>query len=245
MLKCLRDRHGISLPYEDILRDNYRSFLAAGSVVVDVGAHVGEHLESFLDIAWPDGSVLAFEAIPSLATDLRQRFSDKNRILEVHNVALSDYEGKSEFVFAEGTPGESGLKERRFNCPEFARPRKIEVEVRRLDDCVGSLSRLDYMKIDIEGGEVDCIKGGLATIQRYRPIISTEYGEASYSVYGYQQRTLWELAQSIGYTCFDIFGNRLETADAWCAACDEVYWDYFLIPREKLDFFESRVAGSI
>lgn len=245
LLRRLRDRYGVSLNYENILRDNYLRFLAPGAIVIDVGAHVGEHLERFLEKAAPDGYVHAFEAVPSLADALRERFRDRSHLLEVHNVALSDYEGTSEFVFAAGTPGESGLKQRRFNRPDLARPQQIEVRVRRLDDCVGDLPRLDYIKMDIEGGEIDCIRGARATIARHRPILSIEYGVATYSAYGHQQRTLWDVAREIGYGCVDIFGNRLDSLDEWCRACDQVYWDYYLVPREKLGFFASKVDGTL
>ncbi len=245
LLKRLRDRYGVSLPYEDIVRHNYQRFLVPGAVVVDVGAHVGEHLEHFLEIAWPDGHVVAFEPIPSLADGLRRRFADRAAILEIHEVALGAFEGRSEFVFATGTPGESGLKQRRFNRPDLAAPRNIEVRVRRLDDCVGHLSRLDYVKIDVEGGEVDCLKGGLGTIERHRPIISTEYGAAGYAAYGYEQETLWELAQEVGYVCLDVLGNRLGSIEEWRLACDQVYWDYYLVPSEKLELFTSRIAGTV
>ena len=51
-----------------------------------------------------------------------------------------------------------------------ADPVEIRVEVRRLDGIAASLSRVDYMKIDAEGGELDILYGGRETV---RPSFST------------------------------------------------------------------------
>lgn len=39
----------------------------------------------------------------------------------------------------------------------------------------------------------------------------------------------------------DIFGNLIPARSMWQKLCDGVYWDYFLVPEEKLEFFLTNV----
>lgn len=237
LVKKLRDVYDYYPDYDYILYLNYKSFLRPGSVVVDVGANIGVHTNHFLRQVWPQGQVIAVEPIAELAAGLQDKFKNVGRILEVHNVALSSYTGTSEFVRAEGALALSGLKERVFTGPSGATLRKIQVPVRTLDELTAALPRVDYVKMDIEGGEIDCLKGGQATLDRFRPLVSVEYGHHGYEQYGYQRSELWNVAKKHNYEITDIFGNHIMTAAEWDQTCDQVYWDWFLIPTEKLNMF--------
>ena len=113
----------------------------------------------------------------------------------------------------------------------------IEVQLVTLDS-LNIPRKIRYIKIDTEGGEIDIIKSAFELITRDRPFISVEYGEPTYSVYGYDKDTLWKLCKELGYSIFDILLNKIETLDEWLTICDSIYWDYFLIPDEECDNFE-------
>jgi FkbM family methyltransferase len=163
--------------YEVVLRRSYESFLRPGGVVVDVGAHSGTHLEHFLRIVGNTGRVIAFEPLPDLHAGLVERFRPDGVTLAVHQMAIGRTRIPSaNFVRAEGSLPESGLRERVYNAPSTVSPRGITVEVETLDRVIQreQPSRIDYVKMDIEGGELDAIEGGMETIARFRPIISVE-----------------------------------------------------------------------
>ncbi len=126
--------------------------------------------------------------------------------------------------------------------PETVTPTLIPVKVDTLDMHTENLRSVDYIKIDIEGGEIGCLEGATRTIDKFRPLISTEYGYPSYSVYGLTKDSLFNFASSKNYVLFDIFLNRIDTRDEWHIVCDSICWDYFLVPAEKLDVFTERVA---
>jgi FkbM family methyltransferase len=71
----------------------------------------------------------------------------------VENAALSNTVGSSTFTFARGTPEENGLRQRTYNMPEKADPIEIEVRVDSIDNYARNLSKLTFVKIDVEGGE--------------------------------------------------------------------------------------------
>lgn len=229
----------VAIDYEKLLESHYKKWLRPGDVVVDIGAHSGRHLQHFLASVTRTGRVFGFEPLPDQYATLTERFDVHNAIL--HNMALSNRSGTAEFTHAEGSPQESGLRERIYNNPESARPRKISVAVERLDAFADQLEGLSFIKIDIEGAEIECLQGAQAVLDKYRPLISVEYGMQGYSVYGNTKWTLFEFCRARDYVLYDMFLNRLAFRQAWAGAVDSVYWDYFMVPREKEDAFLSRL----
>lgn len=241
LLIHLRDHFGITLNYEGILQGHYKRFLQPGDVVFDVGGNEGIHAECFAQLVGGQGALHVFEPIPELASALRTRFGSHPQA-KVHEVALSRSKGRSEFVLAKGVLSESGLKERKFSNPAMVKPVRIQVQVDRLDEYARGLDRLDYIKLDIEGGELDCLAGAKETIARCRPVLSAEYGAEAYAAYGHRRSDLWTFCQEHRYAVFDILGNQIEDAATWDKVCDRVYWDYLCVPEEKLEWFVSRIG---
>lgn len=241
LLIHLRDRFGIAPDYEKILQAHYQRFVQSGDVIFDVGGNEGIHAVRFAELVGPHGQVHVFEPIPELAAALRHRLAAQPQVT-VHNLALSNFTGQSEFVLAKGAPSESGLKERKFSNPALVEPVRIQVRVERLDDMARGLTRLDYIKLDIEGGELDCLAAAQETLDRLRPVLSAEYGAEAYGVYGHQRGDLWALCRRNRYALFDILGNRIGDAETWDRVCDRVYWDYLCVPEEKVGWFVSRIG---
>jgi FkbM family methyltransferase len=230
--------------YEDILRIAYCRFLQPGDVVFDVGAHEGLHAENFLRICGPHGRVVCFEPIPKCAQTLRERFS-AIPTFSLCECALSNRVGQAEFTYAQNYPQESGLRERIFNGPEpnitliQVKTSTVDAEVERL-----GLIRLDFIKIDIEGGEIDCLSGGLQTLDVFRPIISVEYGGTAYGVYGHKAESLFDLLEPKRYVLADLWGNLINERDEWLAIVNNAYWDYFAVPQEKAAGWSALVCAS-
>lgn len=218
-------------PYEDILESRYRRLVRPGDGVIDVGAHTGRHLACLAELVGPQGWVMAFEPLPFAQARLRERFTAPN--IELHGVALADEAGTARFIHAEGSPEESGLRERVYNRPEATRPTPIEVQVERLDRYARDRAGLAFIKIDVEGAEIACLRGARETLARHRPVVSVEYGQPAYSAYGHGKMTLFDLAAEQGYVLHDLFGHRLADRASWELACDSVYWDYLMLPRER------------
>jgi FkbM family methyltransferase len=121
--------------------------------------------------------------------------------------------------------------------------RDVAVTVDTIDAQAAGLPRLDYIKIDVEGAEMDCLRGAEATVARCRPLISLEYGRSSYSVYGEQATTLYDWARQHRYLVSDLFGNLVEDEAEWLNVCDVSYWDFFLVPEERRDFWTATFSA--
>ena len=85
--------------YDILTVEAMRRVLKPDSNCIDVGAATGEVLR-FMQVLAPNGKLHAFEPIPSQAAELRARFPD----VQVHELALSDETGQSDFFVVEDDP---------------------------------------------------------------------------------------------------------------------------------------------
>mgnify|MGYP002631971377 CR=1 FL=1 len=237
--EVLRRLHlGVVVPdYEQLLVQTYSNFIKPGSVAIDVGAHAGRHTEHLARFAGDNGKVVAFEPIPHLFAKLKKTFKG-NKVVDLRPFALSRFPGTLPFKIVRNLPELSGLKERVFD-RAVLNVETIIVTVSTLDEQLADLDRVDYIKIDVEGAEIDCLHGAVNTLTKFRPLVSVEYGEPSYSVYGHQASTLLEFALDNDYVLSDFFTNVIDDHETWQAVCNRSYWDYMLVPKERVAWWQA------
>ena len=145
-----------------------RQSMGLTSAYVDAGAHAGTLLKEFIKIA-PLGRGFAFEPIPALSDALRTRFPS----ISVEEVALGSTDGTAQFRHLVDDPANSSLyirPDREMN----RQTRSFEVKIKRLDDCVPENLRVDFIKIDVEGAELELLKGAQRILSCDHPVIVFE-----------------------------------------------------------------------
>jgi FkbM family methyltransferase len=166
------------------------------SGAIDVGCHDGGVLADIVRAA-PRGWHLAFEPLPGPCARAAERFP----AVDVRCAALSDRAGEREFVHVTTLPGWSGFRARPY--PGRQRSETISVRVERLDDVLPAGCVPALIKVDVEGAELEVLRGGLQTIVRHRPVIAFEHGLGSADHYGTTPADVWELlAQTAGLRIF-------------------------------------------
>ena len=82
----------------------------------------------------------------------------------------------------------------------------VAVELKKLDDIITSLSplRIDFIKIDIEGGELKALQGALSVISRYRPTFMIEINQATYAAAGFTIEDIQFFFSEVGYKSYEI-----------------------------------------
>jgi len=148
-------------------------FIRSGDTVVDAGANKGSYLYWLRRQVGPTGCVLAFEPQPALATYLAEicrRLRWNN--VQVHACALSDKAGTATLHVpgADGSPGASLVK----IAQESKSTRSYDCPLATLDGIMSRGESLDFLKVDVEGHELEVFRGAKGTIMRNKPRILFE-----------------------------------------------------------------------
>ena len=186
--------------------------LAEDSNCIDVGAFTGTVLRRIVWYA-PRGRHIAYEPIPRLHARLVEEFPR----VDVRRAALSDHRGEKTFVDVSDEPALSGFRERAYS-RNVAR-RQIEVPVEDLDSSLPTDYVPALIKIDVEGAELEVLRGAIGTISRHKPVVVFEHGKGAAPAYGTQPADVHELlCGEAGLRMFDIDGNGPLSVDAFTEA---------------------------
>ena len=170
-------------------------YLGPGTVMYDIGANVG-----FFTVlaARRGGEVHAFEPDPANFKVLTRHVSlNALAAVTAHEMAISDRDGTATFS-PNGSMGhlaEAG----------------IPVRTVRLDTLLDSgMARPSVIKVDVEGAELEVLRGGSKLLSTYRPVVVI-------SLHGVVDKGIdvdtecLKLLRSLGYTC-----SRMKHGDWVC-----------------------------
>ena len=174
---------------------------------IDVGCFRGDILQAMMEHA-PRARHLAFEPVPGQFAFLKETFSDK---ADIFPYALSNENKKTTFQHVVSNPTYSGLRQRQYKGEETIS--EIEVDVRKLDDVVNPQLPITLIKIDVEGGEYDVMRGASATLNKWHPFIIFEHGIGGADKYGIKPGDVFDfLTGCLGYDIC-LMGDYLNNDD--------------------------------
>ncbi len=202
------------------------SILRADSNAVDVGAHEGAVLREIVRIA-PLGRHIAYEPIPSLHERLIHEFPE----VDVRLAALSDVHGVAEFAHIVDAPAYSGFKQRRDLPKGTGEIQSISVQTERLDDALQSGYVPTLLKIDVEGAELQVLRGAMETLQRHRPFVLFEHGAGGADLYGASPLEVFDLLAAAGLRIFDLAGEGPYGRGQFEATFTEPIWNFLAAPE--------------
>jgi len=169
------------------------------SVILDVGANTGTF--SLAAKLYPNTKWHSFEPDPFNFSLLKENI-EINGIenITLYEEALSDNVGECVLKICLTHRGLNTIGK---NVKRFSEDESIDYPVK--SNTIDNLfidTRIDLIKIDTEGAEYDIIKGGIETIQKYKPKILLEYNPGNMSQCGHTLEKLNSLIQEIGYNPF-------------------------------------------
>jgi FkbM family methyltransferase len=184
------------------------SILNDNEIFVDIGAHHGEVTLKFMDIVYNKfDNILLIEPdrdnIDNLVDNIKENIHNYN--ISLIPIAI----------------GEKNEEQKNFYCgldyaSQFSNISNDYVRVKKIDDLNINPT---FIKIHTEGNEIDIINGGIKTINKNRPIITTTYYHNS--------NGLWKSIYQLMTTLKDyIFYTRLHS---WCGTGAVIY----AIPKER------------
>lgn len=199
------------------------------AVVLDVGANLGWH-SLVISKRLPGSTVYSFEPIPEnykyLVTNLC--LNSANNVTS-YNFGLSDQSGQFDFhYFPEGSVLAS-----QHNLIGCSKSKKLQCKLETMDSFFeeSKVKKVDFIKVDVEGAELHVVKGGIATIQEYKPILMLELLEKWSVQFGYHPDEVINLLKDLGYSCFRSKEGTLEPCDQYHEDKTERLNFWFLHPE--------------
>jgi FkbM family methyltransferase len=192
----------------------FRQFVPVGSIVFDIGASAGEYTTAFLSLG--AGKVIAVEPTPGVFENVRD-----NR-LTVLGIAVGQMQGRMTFNLSNYSTMNSlsadWLEKVAKNVPGGPAPKwigRIEVEVSTLDKLIEDYGMPDFIKIDVEGNELEVLRG-LTKAPRF---LSFEFHSESFeAAISCVQQSCFPPEARFNYIIGEPYGKvKLELAE-WCGA---------------------------
>lgn len=214
-----------------ILRDRYsrepemdalEGLIVPGDVVADVGANAGSYTKQFSSLVGPQGRVYSFEPIPETFEVLQQvvrRAGLEN--VSIFQIALGPHARHGRMVI----PQEDGFTG--YYLAHFAKPDEagnvVGVTVRAFDGLTKDqgIDRLDFIKCDVEGSELDVLYGSADLILRFKPGWLIEVSRAT------SEEVFEFLVHRHGYQAYVYSGGLVPTR----MYRDKEYSNYFFVHR--------------
>ncbi|MCX2955282.1 FkbM family methyltransferase [Lentzea sp. NEAU-D7] len=186
-------------PYAEAELIGLRKVVKPGDVCVDVGAALGLYTVTLSRLVGPQGTVHSVEPLvfahPALSYVLRPR---EGANIRRHSVALGAEKQGREVMSVpvrHGSPvtgrsfltvGANGLGSNE----EFEQHLDVLVKTDTLDHFVEEqgITRLDFVKADVEGAELRVLEGATETIERLKPAFLLEIEERHVERFGYHAK---------------------------------------------------------
>lgn len=151
--------------------------LKAGAVFYDVGANIGFLTIIGARLVGPQGRVYAFEPVPHNAAVVRRNAAMNHfENVEVVERALTSRSGVGELALAAYAGG--AVLAEVATPPDSAGT--MTVKLASIDDLIekAGFRPPTFVKIDVEGAELDVLAGMVRTAARFRPLILCEIDDA-------------------------------------------------------------------
>lgn len=215
--------------YEPELCRALARYVKPGMICIDAGANIGEFTLRCAVLAGSNGQVHAFEASPSTFADLDENVR-QNRFTNIvtQQRALASTSGTLEFYMSRGiASGSSSLRP----AHDFTGA-VVPVPSVSFDDYMRevTLKRVDFIKMDIEGGELDALRGATAMLSAtHAPVIVFEHHDVVARRFGASQESVIGLLEGFGYSVSPLGSSAGAPKDGGA----EVAQNLVAIPRKR------------
>lgn len=177
-----------------------------GSVILDVGSNFGQMAVLFSRITGPEGTVHAFEADPFTFELLQKNIAENSC---AHNIIAHPgaiwHESGLSLIYPEpdfsrfGSFGSFGID------PRASEGRRVESLTIDSLDIQGDVS---VIKVDVQGSDLNALRGAVQTIERCKPAIIFEYEVTLQEQFGTCLADYEALIADIGYRIEQRFAHN-------------------------------------
>jgi len=169
--------------------------------ILDVGSNVGETALNMSKLSHPKSTVYAIEANPETFKALKLN-CNLNPSLNVRqfNIGLSDQ--ITSMVINQRSERNKGADQLKAISGNITDGLEDVIEVKPIDYLIEAKelpTDIDLIKIDVEGMELQVLKGAKALLERCSPVLFFEFSESNFKGYNYKGEDVLEYLKSFQY----------------------------------------------
>jgi FkbM family methyltransferase len=198
--------------------------------VVDIGANLGYFSRNFARLA-SKGKVISIEPVPQFF-DVLDGFMKKYPNSERYNVALGTEEGTITMVLPKSNGMiRTGLPHIVENEEERKQHDTKEVKIVKGSELLGHLKRIDYVKCDIEGYELNVFREIYPLIALHKPIVQIEIAPKNLD-------EMCLLFADLGFKQFGIVNGKILEENGM----QQEEGDFLFVHQSKINLLNERIV---
>lgn len=189
--------------YEDEINKLIKISLKPGDVALDIGANIGLQSIRMSKSVGDTGKVFAFEPL----IHLQEKFGNNAKLNRASNIILFPYALSNQENEADFSINKSTWNQGTFSIGKNDNGSDIQHVIIKVADEIAeiaSASRLDLIKIDVEGLEYQVLLGLKRTLEKHRPRIIFEYDYNYWQANGQNINSCFDFLKAIDYTFYQI-----------------------------------------
>ena len=206
-------------------------YLQNESVFLDVGANIGYHSLFAASLLKGSGRIYSFEPISYLCKQLQESIALNNFTnIEVCNFGVAESDGEAVIHMRAENIGASTLL-------TFPKIEKFDIKdtenvvIKKLDSFLGGGAKVDVIKIDVEGYELEALRGAASILKNSHPVIFMEFSPVVYvQDHANKPLELVGFLRGFGYSFYSLDEKPLDIG-AWLKEGDNLHKQIDLICR--------------
>jgi FkbM family methyltransferase len=181
-------------------------FIEEGDWVLDIGGNIGQTALRIGQKTGLTGKVISFEPYPDTFKKFERNLSlnpSYKNVIKVENMGIGDKQDRLR-MYRDCTTNSGGnriVHEKVNAATEF-----VEVKVDTLDNYLekSGLKKIDFIKIDVEGFELNVLKGAVSALLTYKPRLFIEVNESNLNEQGSSIKELLLFLEKNNYSITDV-----------------------------------------
>lgn len=184
--------------------------------VVEIGANLGYFTNLFQTLVGTSGQVHAFEPVPSTFQQLKSSIPKVSNHCKLYNLGTSKEAGEVIFHIPKIDHGQATMCPHDCNTWKNREIKEVLCSVIKLDEFIpiSSLTKIDFIKIDVEGAELPSLQGAEIILMKHKPLLFVEVCKAWMKSFGYNAKELEAYLRSLSYNKFEVVGRNLLIIDS-------------------------------
>lgn len=210
--------------------DHVLDYLNNSVTILDIGANIGQTSLNILKTQEKKGilpKIYSFEPFPDTFNKLQINVELNNASTKIHCINKGVGSSPGKLPMLKHNEANSGG----FRIVKEANSATISVDVTTIDQFVidNNITRVDFVKIDVEGFEFEVLKGMQQVLETHKPVVIFEFDTQNLADLNINPQDIFIYLQNLHYTFKDVNGLiNFETMNT-----STIHTDILCIPRNN------------